>query len=92
MQQVSIGRIVHYRLTEQDAAELEQQRTDKRIRANSHRAGDVVPMLVVRVWPDETRAAGLINGQAFIDGAGSLWVTSVRDGTEPGTWSWPPRV
>ena len=33
-----------------------------------------------------------VNGQAFLDGNDVLWVTSAREGTEPGQWSWPPRV
>lgn len=56
-------------------------------------AGDVLPMIIARVWPDEY-GAGVpgVNGQVFLDGNDTLWVTSVREGTEPGTWCQPPRV
>ena len=60
---------------------------------NTAAAGDVVPLVVVRVWPNEF-GEGIpgVNGQAFLDGNDALWVTSAREGTEPGTWAWPPRV
>lgn len=53
-------------------------------------AGEEVPLLVARVWPDEygPGVPGL-NGQAFLDGTDTLWVTSAREGEGPGTWSWP---
>jgi len=55
--------------------------------------GDEYPLLVVRVWPNEF-ADGRpgVNGQVFLDGNDTLWVTSVGEGTENGTWHWPPRV
>jgi hypothetical protein len=54
--------------------------------------GDTVPMLVVRVWSSEQGGNHSVNGQAFLDGNDALWVTSAKEGTEPGQWSWPPRV
>lgn len=60
---------------------------------NNAAAGDVVPFLAVRIWPNEY-GEGIpgVNGQAFLDGNDALWVTSAKEGTEPGTWAWPPRV
>ena len=60
---------------------------------NTAREGDVVPLMIVRVWPDEY-GVGVpgVNGQAFLDGNDALWVTSAREGDGPGQWSWPPRV
>lgn len=60
---------------------------------NHANAGDVVPLVVVKVWPNEygENVPG-VNGQALLDGNDALWVTSAREGTEPGTWMWPPRV
>jgi hypothetical protein len=54
---------------------------------------DTYPMMIVRVWPDEF-GPGVpgVNGQVFLDGNDVLWVTSVREGTEPGTWYWPARL
>lgn len=60
---------------------------------NPASAGDVVPLVVVRVWPNEYgEGVPGVNGQAFLDGNDALWITSAREGTEPGTWAWPPRV
>jgi hypothetical protein len=54
--------------------------------------GDLVPLLIVRVWPNEFgEAVAGVNGQAFLDGNDVLWITSAKEGTEPGTWAWPAR-
>lgn len=60
---------------------------------NTASAGDVVPLVVVKVWPNEYgEGVPGVNGQAFLDGNDALWITSAKEGTEPGTWAWPPRV
>lgn len=60
---------------------------------NAAREGDVLPLLICRVWPDEY-GAGVdgVNGQVFLDGNDQLWVTSAKEGTEAGSWAWPPRA
>lgn len=60
---------------------------------NTAAEGDIVPLVVVRVWPNEY-GEGIpgVNGQAFLDGNDVLWVTSAKEGTEPGTWAWPART
>lgn len=60
---------------------------------NPVNAGDVIPLIIVRVFPDEY-GPGIpgVNGRAILDGSDSLWVTSVKEGAEPGQWSWPPRA
>jgi hypothetical protein len=91
-QKPSIGRIVHYRLSEGDAAVIAEKRAQN-ARLNPHSAGDTVALVIARVWPDEYGSGTPgVNGQALLDGESSLWVTSAREGTEPGQWSWPPRV
>lgn len=75
------GRIVLYKLSGEDAAQAHI--------GNAPREGDLVPLLIIRVWSDDPLAA--VNGQAFLDGNDVLWVTSRLEGTAPGTWSWPPR-
>lgn len=54
---------------------------------------DVVPMVIVRVWPHEF-GQGIhgVNGQAILDGNDVLWITSAKEGTNPGEWSWPVRI
>lgn len=102
----TVGRILHYRLSEQDAEAINRRRTTgaaiaERIQAekwplgaqahigNGANAGDVVPLIVVTVH-DEPQLS--VNGQAMLDGNDTFWATSRHEGTEPGTWSWPPRV
>jgi hypothetical protein len=93
---VTVGRTVLYTLSEQDAEEINRRRWPAWAQAhigNPAAAGDEVPLVVVRVWPHEfgENVPG-VNGQAFLDGNDTLWVTSAKEGTEPGTWAWPPRV
>ena len=86
---VTIGRIVRYRLSADDVARLmSRPRT-----GNFHEVGQEVPLIVVVVWPNEfgPNYAG-VNGQAILDGNDTLWITSAKEGTEPGTWAWPERV
>ena len=55
--------------------------------------GDVVPLTITAVWPNEFGEGEYgVNGQALLDGNDSLWVTSAKQGEEPGQWSWPPKV
>lgn len=92
------GRIVLYTLSEADVEAINRRRLDASLTdlaraqtgarvhvGNEVRVGDVVPAVVVRVWPTG------INAQAYLDGADSLWLTSRPEGTEPGTWAWPAR-
>lgn len=107
-QQPSIGRIVHFRLTADQAVAINRRRDDfkphpyqnpawpkgAQAHVGNHAVeGEVVPLIIVRVWPDEfgTGKPG-VNGQAILDGNDALWVTSAAEGTEPGQWSWPPRT
>lgn len=52
---------------------------------NQAEAGMHVPMVIVRVWSQET---GMVNGKALLDGNDDLWVTSRALGDGPGTWHW----
>ena len=82
------GRIVHYKLGGADVARISAARThDRERQGNAALVDDVVPVIIVRVWP-----GGLINGQAILDGNDSLWVTSAAEGDGPGQWHWPPRA
>ena len=98
----SIGRIVHYALSEQDVVATNKRRDDSRRHLAEHREnsngvqihvgnpvaeGDVYPMLITRVWNDT-----LVQGQVFLDGNDTLWATSVGEGIGPRTYAWPPRV
>lgn len=99
MAEASVGRIVRYRLTEQDAQSVNKRRKDAENFGardnqtgyavhvgNTVTAGDEFPAVVVRVWPD-----GLINAQVLLDGTDTVWVTSRPEGDGPGAWHWPER-
>lgn len=98
---VTIGRIVLYRLREQDAKAINRRRSAERGAhwpdgAQAHfgnpvQAGEVYPMVVCRVWPNEYGTQPGVNGQVILDGSDSLWVTSAKEGDLPGEWSWPVR-
>lgn len=86
----SLGRLVHYRLNEQDVAVINERRTAKGIRGNSVEVGDVFPLLVVRMWGEGPEAC--FNGTVFLDGPDTHWATSRKLGDQPGECFWPPRV
>lgn len=53
--------------------------------------GDAFPLIVVRLSLNDADPRILeVNGQVFLDGNDTLWVTSVREGNGAGTWSRPP--
>lgn len=102
----SIGRIVHYSLSDQDADEINRRRVAKPHEpgwpagAQAHSGsyaigGQLAPLIVTAVWTDVC-----INGQVMLDGNDSLWVASrLASGVEggpaapsPGFWHWPERV
>lgn len=101
----TIGRLVHYRLTVYQADDINRRRNDATDKIELHRAqktgtqvhvgnyvsaGDVFPMMIVRVWsPVE---GGAVNGQLHLDGNDIYWLTSVCEGTREGEWFVPPKV
>jgi hypothetical protein len=103
------GRIVLYTLTEDNASRINAARAghggytgtaQKNGIGNTVQKGDVVPLIVVRVWPDEGGPGrDGVNGQAILDGNDSYWVTSAYEDREPvaafepwigkpGLWRW----
>jgi hypothetical protein len=96
MTTISPGRIVQFTVTEQQAKQINAQRTlagHATKTGNVAREGDSFPMIVVRVWPHES-----VNGQLFLDGNDTYWVCSSNheDPALPsgqyGKWRWPERV
>lgn len=93
--QPTLGRIVHYTLTQDDANTINRRRSGRATRervdvhtlGNFAEAGQTFPGVVVRASGGTT-----VNLQLMLDGADGLWLTSRTEGTKPGTWAWPPRV
>ncbi len=97
MTHVFIGRMVHYRLSMADCVAVDRRREDARniIAARDDpqgfqahvgstvSVGEIVAMVITEVWAPEPG----VNGQAFLDGNDSLWVTSVNEGDQPGEWT-----
>jgi hypothetical protein len=89
----SVGRIVHYRLTAQDAEQVNRRRADTRRHLEDHRAlatgvqvhvgndareGEVVALVITRAI--DPRDQGTVNGKVLLDGNDDLWVTSRQGG------------
>ena len=118
----TVARIVHYKLTAQDAEQINRRRTSggsiaDRLKTekwprgaqahigNGVSVGQVVPLIVTAVWPEEyasnVRLAHHpegtkyespfgVNGQVLLDGNDSFWVTSApQHPALDGCWSWP---
>lgn len=88
--QPSIGRIVHYTLSREDAARITDRRRQQQPLAfgNPVSEGDAFPAVIVRLWDDDT-----VNLRVWLDGTDDLWATSRPVGDYiPGTWSWPART
>jgi hypothetical protein len=82
-----VGRIVTYRLRQQDVGRILEQRKEFGIGGNSVKAGDEFPMIIVRVWSRAPKPDDAVNGQVFLDGHDTLWVTSVHAGPDDGDFS-----
>lgn len=83
----TVGRIVHYRLSDADAAAIRSLPT---VHLNPVQAGQVCAAVIVRVWGDTPESA--VNLQVLLDGLGTYWATSRCQGDGDGSWSWPPRA
>lgn len=57
---------------------------------NQVSAGDIYPMVIVRVWGSTPESC--VNGQVLLDGNDALWVTSRSQGSGEAQWAAPERV
>lgn len=86
----SVGRIVRYRLAEHEVAAIKRDREIlKDHKSNDVRVGQSFPMVIVEIHGHD--ADSYVNGRCFLDGLDDIWITSVKVGEGPGTWSWPER-
>lgn len=103
MSQPTIGRVVHYTLSEHDADEINRRRQEFRASGNAYahsgfaghvgneaREGDVYPAMIVRIFGDTPESA--VNLQVVLDGNDTFWATSRTLGDGPSHWAWPERV
>lgn len=90
MPQPTPGRIVMYRLSEDDARHITQKRHRDGLNGNFVRGGDRYPAVVVRTFAGNP--ADVCNLKVFLDGEDTYWATSRHHGGEPGSWAWPERV
>ena len=96
---ITIGRVVHYCMSESDCSMVKQQRllngqtSNGGVLGNSPHPGDILAAIAVRVWSNNDA-----NLKVLLDGPDTYWVTSrvidVTDGAEPspGSWRWPTRT
>jgi hypothetical protein len=102
----TIGRIVHYKLNDTDAGAVNRRHDHANSHLAAHReaktgvqlhvgnyvrAGEIYPMIIVRVWPQGSIEA-VVNGQVLLDGNEVLWKASVLCGPDEGQFMWPERV
>jgi hypothetical protein len=92
--------VVNYKLSSNDAEKINKRRTTslsikERIEeelwplgaqahiGNEATEGQILPMVITAVHSESC-----VNGQVFLDGNDTLWVTSVLQGNEPGNWNY----
>jgi len=94
----ALGSTVFYTLTKYNCTTENRRRSDAVSRHQYNRftgvqthngnelvEGDIYPMIVTRVLKKDSDY--LVNGQVLLDGNDVIWVSSVEEGTDPGTYS-----
>lgn len=92
----TVGKVVIYRISAQDATAINQRRADARDKLAWHHAlrsgaqvhvgntaqvGDEYPLMITKTWGDAEGSC--FNGQLFLDGNDLYWVTSTKMGDGP---------
>lgn len=103
----TIGRIVRYTLSEDDAKRINKRRDDAIASAHEHKMNPEATGKQVHVGNKAhegdvypmiiVRAWGdtpesAVNGQVLLDGSDSFWVTSVTAGEGARRFAWPSRI
>jgi hypothetical protein len=100
----TIGRTVIFRITEEQAQQINRRRTNSQ--SIAARIGDDKWPLGAQAHIGNEVHAGdefpmvivrvwnewSVNGQAMLDGNDTLWTLSAQTGNENGQWRWPERV
>ena len=97
----TIGRIVIYKLSADDATKINRRRQDAMRCMQMHimnsngvmvhvgneaKEGAEYPMMIVAVWGSAPDS--YLNGKVELDGSDTYWATSVKVGIVPGTYHW----
>ena len=102
--EATVGRIVHYKLSKDNAEEINRRRTttnsirdriaesDWPIGAQAHIGNPVTEGQIVPAMVVAVWGGNTINLQCFLDGCDCYWALSRQPGDLPGQWSWPPRA
>ena len=104
----TLGRIIHYTLTQQDVDQIMRRRTSASeiasrmaatppgwpAGAQAHIGNTVRPGQIVPVIIVAVWSEVCINGRAMLDGTDEYWVSSAMFSPEPnqGMWHWPERA
>lgn len=104
----TIGRVVHYTLTDGDATEINRRRQDFASANTLPEGTSGQPATGFQAHVGNHAEAGQVfpatvvrvfhptvttaNLQVALDGNDTYWATSRTEGEGPGHWSWPPRV
>lgn len=101
IQKPTVGRIVHYTLNAEDAAQINRRRTNsfaiaERIKedkwplgAQAHIGNEVKEGDIFPMLIIRVWSDTCVNGQVFLDGTDQLWKTSPTLGDSNGQWNWP---
>ena len=89
----TIGRIVHYRVSEDDAQHYGFRPLDNPS-FNLPYPDDILPMTITSVHADSDGVVRHISGNVMVNNGTMFWAGSVTEGLGdiPGQWFWPPRV
>ncbi len=100
----TIGRIVHYKLSEQDVLEINRRRTNGyeiklkmtegkwSVGSQAHIGNEVQVGEIFPMIIVKVWSDTCVNGQVILDGNDQFWKTSPSLGEQNGEWNWPKIV
>lgn len=100
----TIGRIVTYKLSKEDADQINRRRTDGNsiaerisednwsIGAQAHIGNTVNEGDEIPMIITAVHGENLVNGQVFLDGTDTYWALSRTKGDDVNQWDWPKMI
>lgn len=86
---VTLGRIVHYKLSPHDVAEITDHRVRRQLGGPPIEVGQEVAAVVTSVYAGESSTCNL---RLILDGYDFFWALRRYEGDVDGSWHWPERV